>query len=714
MRSGLRMMNGKPRSTEAQLYEYEVELRRMAGELARLRAERQHVRSMPRSFAPHYAAIRNLLALMQDSKFWRLRNTWFALRHALRLHPTGPTPIHVLPEDPEDLFLRPTPYELWLQRNELRASDIARIREMVALMPRRPTFSILMPVYNTPELYLREAIESVIRQAYPYWQLCIADDASTAPYVRNVLDEYAVRDSRIDVSYRSQNGHMAKASNTALSLARGEFIGLLDHDDLLTPDALFENAVVINYHPTTDMIYSDEDKLDNLGRRYDPYFKPDWSPDTFLTRMYTCHFGVYRRSLVEEIGGFREGFEGSQDYDLVLRLTERTQHIRHIPRVLYHWRIHAGSVTSTSEQKPYAYVAALRALNEALERRGEAGRVEDIPGLLGFYVVRYDIVRPGRVSVIIPTRDHAEDLQRCLGSLFEKTQYPDYEVVVIDNGSTEFGALEVLRTFEQREASRLRVLRHDVPFNFSEINNFGVRNSTGSYLVFLNNDTEILEGDWLTAMMRQAQRPSVGAVGAKLLYADDTVQHAGVVIGIGGIAGHSHRQSKRDDLGYFNALATVQNYSAVTAACMMMRREVFDEVGGFDERLKVAYNDVDLCLRLREAGYLNVFLPYVVLHHFESKSRGYDVTPDKWARDETEREFMQARWNIGQFVDPFYNPNLTLDAENFAIAQEPRYFQTFEASQPNWNSGSAGSERLANARAALKDDGMRGVGSTLL
>jgi len=510
-------------------------------------------------------------------------------------------------------------------------------------------------------------LDSVIAQIYPHWQLCIADDASTKPHVRAVLNEYAARDDRITLTLRESNGHISAASNSAIAAATGEFIALLDHDDVLTPDALFHNALCINARPDVDMIYSDEDKIDDDGRLRDPFFKPDWSPDRFLCQMYTSHFGVYRTTLVREIGAFRLEFEGSQDYDLVLRLTEQTDRIEHIPRVLYHWRIHPASTTAGMDTKPYAEIAARRAIAEALERRGEPGEVESITDVPGSYAIRYELREPELVSIIIPTRDHGGDVDRCLRSIFERTEYPNLEVVLVDNGSRDFGSLQVFSTWERREPNRLRVLPHDAEFNYSEINNVAARSARGSYLLFLNNDTEIVSHDWLTRMMEQAQRRTIGAVGAKLLYADGRIQHGGVVLGIGGLAGHAHRFFPRHHFGYYNTLKMTVNQSAVTAACLLTRRQIFEEIGGFDEDLRVAYNDVDLCMRIVEKGYRIVFVADAVLYHYESQSRGYDLTPAQIKRDAVEKAYMERRWGFSSLRDPYYNPNLTLLREDFSL-----------------------------------------------
>lgn len=616
---------------------------------------------------PLLRTMRDRIGLIELSKFWKLRNGFFAFKKRVGVDAIGAMPGFDIPIDIAEYAATEDPYFLWVQENELRRSDIDRLRDAAVVLAYRPTISVIMPTFNPPELYLREAIESVIAQVYENWELCIADDASTAPHVRAVLEEYMKIDDRIRVEFRSTNGHIAHASNSALALATGEFIALFDHDDLLTPDALFENVRLLNGHRDADMIYSDEDKVDEDGRRSNPYFKPDWAPDTFLSRNYVSHLGVYRRSLVDAVGGFRAGFEGSQDYDLVLRIVERTQRIHHIPRVLYHWRIHALSVASGIGVKNYAYDSAMNAISEALHRRGEPGRVEMLKSDPGNYIVRYDLTRDWKVSIVIPTRDHADDLERCLGSIFAKSTYRNFEVILLDNGSIEHETSLCFAKWQALEPERVKVVPHDVPFNYSEINNYAVRQSTGDIVLLLNNDTEVIAPQWIEAMLEQAQRPTIGCVGAKLLYADDTIQHAGVVMRIGGVAGHSHRFYDRDAPGYYHILKTVNNYSAVTAACLMIRREVWDQVGGLDEELTVAFNDVDFCLRVRAAGYLNVYVPHAELYHYESKSRGFDDTPAKIARGIKEQQFMQKRWNVSKADDPFYSPHLSLTSEDYAI-----------------------------------------------
>ncbi len=531
-----------------------------------------------------------------------------------------------------------------------------------------PLISVVMPTHNTPIVFLKEAIESVRDQVYPNWELCIADDASTDPAVVAMLESYADRDDRIKVVFRKKNEHISAASNSALELATGEYVALLDHDDLLAGDALLHVAVAIRRQPDVDMIYTDEDKLSENNERYAPFFKPDWSPESFLSRMYTCHLGVYRTALMRRIGGFRKGFEGSQDYDLVLRLTEQTDKIVHIPRVLYHWRVHGQSTAQSSEAKPYAYVAAKKALSEALVRRKLPGRVLDVPGFMGHYRVRYDLKAKPKIGIVIPTRDFAHMLDRCLTSLFAKTAYENFEVVLVDNGSVRETTAKVLASWRKAEPTRFKVIREDSAFNFSRLCNLGAAQTDAPYLLFLNNDTEIIDADWLGGMLEYAQQPEIGAVGAKLLYGNHTIQHVGVVLGLGGAAGHPHQLWARHHGGYYGYAVCSNNVSAVTAACLLVERSKFDEVGGFDESFVVAFNDVDLCLKLLKAGFRNVMLPNIEVLHHESASRGNEFTPEKWSRLQRERSLLQERWAKQFWRDPYYNPNLTLTSADFLVA----------------------------------------------
>jgi GT2 family glycosyltransferase len=621
------------------------------------------------SAGPLVGRMAERIATMELSRFWKLRNAIFALRKRLGLSPVGAMPPFAIDATERSIIAAGGPYGQWLQQHGTRPSDVARMREIATVLPVRPTISIVMATSDPQPQHLRAALDSVLAQAYPQWELCVADDRSRDPEILAILSAYAARDRRIRVVARETSGHISRASNTALALATGDFAGFLDHDDLLAPDACFEVALCLNRHPDADMIYSDEDKIDDTGALRDPYFKPEWAPDSFLSRMYTGHFAVYRRALLMELGGLRAGFEGSQDYDLVLRLTERTGRIHHIPRVLYHWRAHEGSTAGEAGAKPYAFDAAVRALGEALERRGEPGEVRQVPGAPGVYIVRYRIADPARVSIVIPTRDHGDDLERCLKSLFALTTYPDFEVLLVDNGTTDPHSRAVLERWSAQEP-RIRLLRYDVPFNYAKINNWAVAQARGTYLALLNNDTEVLTPDWLEAMVEQAQRPAIGAVGALLLYDDDTIQHAGVIVGINGVAGHSHKHFPRDAPGYFNMLKAVNNYSAVTSAAMMTRKAVYEQVGGMEEELAIAFNDIDYSLRARAAGYRNVWLPHVVLRHAESKSRGRDTTFARRQILYREEAFMKRRWSTDSEPDPYYSPHLTRRTEDYAIRLE--------------------------------------------
>lgn len=562
-------------------------------------------------------------------------------------------------------------YEIWQRRHRLTGRERKRIKEEIKKLPSRPLISILLPVYNTDEIWLRKCLNSVLGQLYPHWELCIADDASTAKHIRRILKKHAARDRRIRVVFREGNGHISAASNSALALATGEYIALLDHDDELTPDALYEIASLVNRQPDVDMIYSDEDKIDTQGKRHSPFFKPDWSPDTFLSLMYTCHLGVYRTALVRRIGGFREGFEGSQDYDLVLRLTEHTERIRHVPKVLYHWRSIPASSAANFQTKGYAQDAGLRAIREALQRRGEEASVEPVEGVSGRYRVKYRFQGRPRVSIVIPTRDLSAFLETCLRSIFEKTAYEHFEVIVVDNDSREPETLDLFRRWKEKEPSRFRVAPLPIAFNFPALINEGVRNAEGDLVLLLNNDIEVVSENWLSEMTAQALRPRIGAVGVKLLYPDDTVQHAGVVLGIGGVAGHSHKYSANNRPGYFDRLRITANCAAVTAACLMVKRSRFLEVGGFDEALSVSFNDVDFCIKLLNAGYYNLCLSHLTLYHHESQTRGPEDTVEKQIRFKGEIDLMKERWGSLLKNDPFYSPHLTRDIEDFSICVDP-------------------------------------------
>ncbi|EGO5140024.1 glycosyltransferase family 2 protein [Enterococcus faecalis] len=557
-------------------------------------------------------------------------------------------------------------YPNWLARNEVL--DIEAMTQEIATFHYQPKISIAMPVYNVEEKWLRLCIDSILNQVYTNWELCMADDASTDPNVKKILTEYQQLDERIRVVFREQNGHISEATNSALAIATGEFVALLDNDDELAINAFYEVVKVLNENPELDLIYSDEDKIDMDGNCSDPAFKPDWSPDLLLGTNYISHLGVYRRSILEEIGGFRKGYEGSQDYDLVLRFTEKTtkERIKHIPKVLYYWRMLPTSTAVDQGSKGYAFEAGLRAVQDALVRREINGHATH-GAANGLYDVYYDIESEKLVSIIIPTKNGYKDVQRCVSSIIEKTTYQNYEIIMADNGSTDPKMHELYAEFEKQLPGRFFVESIDIPFNFSTINNRAAKKAHGEYLLFLNNDTEVITENWLTLMVSFAQQERIGCVGAKLLYPNNTVQHAGVILGLGGVAGHGHYGYPHGDLGYFGRLAINVNYSAVTAACLLMKKADFDAVGGFEEAFTVAFNDVDLCLKVQALGRDNVWLHEAELYHFESQTRGYDDKGKKKKRFEQEKVMMEEKWGPLIENDPFYNPNLTRDIPNFSL-----------------------------------------------
>jgi GT2 family glycosyltransferase len=489
-----------------------------------------------------------------------------------------------------------------------------------------------------------------------------------------VLEEYAARDKRIKLAFRSDNGHISKASNTAAELAAGEFLALLDHDDELTEHALYMIVSELNDSPNLDLVYSDEDKITGYGMRFNPYFKPDWNPDLLCSQNYVCHLTVVRTALFRRLGGFREGFEGAQDWDLFLRVGDATapERISHIPHVLYHWRVIEGSTAQSTAAKPYVMAAQKRAVEEHLRRKGESAATVEILESISQLRVHRPVPRPEPlVSVIIPTRDQVQLLSQCVGGVLEETDYKNIELIIVDNGSVEEETIAYLN--ELKREPRVTVLTDTRPFNYSRLNNDAAKIAKGSILAFLNNDLEVTDSRWLGEMVSHVVRPEVGGVGARLFFPNGLLQHGGVITGIGGVAGHNHKGRLRHDPGYFNRAILCQNLSAVTAACMLVRKEVFSEVGGFEEEaLSVAFNDVDLCLKIRSKGYLIVYTPYAELVHHESASRGYETTPEKFARFESEVETMKKRWGTALLNDPYYNPNLTLLTEDFAFAFPPR------------------------------------------
>lgn len=640
----LKMTQSLLSQKQAESDNLKIDLENHRAELTKIRNSRAWRLIMVYGRIKGFLILNPVKAVMHGWKIWRALGTKIFIERLIRKLKKNP--------------VTSSAYQRFIDENIVTPAKIKQMKKQTGEFEYRPVISIVMPVYNIEEKWLVKAIESVKSQVYDRWELCIADDASTAAHIRPLLDKYSRQDKRIKVMYRRQNGGIVKASNDALALAQGAYVGLMDNDDELAPEALFEVVKTLQ-EKRYDLVYSDEDKMELNGARCEAFFKPDWSPDLLLSCNYVSHFGVYRRKILLEIGGFRDGFDGSQDYDLVLRFTEKSQEVRHIPKILYHWRKIAGSTAASTEAKPYAYVSAKKALSEALKRRGVDAEVSD-GSWKGSYRVTRKIATQPLISIIIPFKDKKDILQACVESILNKTTYPNYELILVDNASAMFETKEYLRQLEENE--KIKILSYDKPFNYSSINNFAVKHAKGEVLVLLNNDTEVITHNWLEAMLEHAQRPEVGAVGAKLLYPDNTIQHAGVLIGLGGLAGHAFSRQSTLDPGYFGLVEVVRNYSAVTAACIMVRKSVYEEVGGLDEKnLAVAFNDVDFCLKMRAKGYLILYTPYACLYHYESLSRGFEVNLK-------EVQFMQQKYaTLLKAGDPYYNPNLTRERPDFSL-----------------------------------------------
>lgn len=563
-------------------------------------------------------------------------------------------------------------YAAWIRQYDTLDDEGRRnIREQIAGWTDPPLISVIMPVFDPPLDLLREAIDSVSTQLYPHWQLCIADDASRNPAVREFLKAVELEHDRIKVVFRAENGHISAASNSALDIAEGRYIALMDNDDVLPEHALYWAARTIIEHPDAGVIYSDEDKIDRQGRRTAHYFKSDWNQFLFRSQNMVSHLGIYQRELVDRVGRFRVGFEGAQDYDLALRCIEKLtpSQIIHIPHVLYHWRVHAGSTAMATDEKPYAVQSGVKALDDHLRRTGRKGWTELLP--IGMYRVHYQLPsEPPLVSLIIPTRNAHELVRQCIESIRRLTTYPAYEIILVDNGSDEAEALAYFEHLSRQPD--ITVLRDDGPFNYSALNNRAVRQARGQVVGLINNDIEVISPDWLEEMVALALQPSVGAVGARLWFPDDRLQHGGVILGIGGIANHAHKFLSKGEHGYFGRAVLIQEFSAVTAACLVIRKSIFEQVGGLDEvNLKIAFNDVDFCLRVREAGHVNVWTPYAELYHHESATRGMEDSPEKQQRFGSEVAYMLERWP-GIEKDYAYNPNLSLAHMDFSLAWPPR------------------------------------------
>ena len=553
-------------------------------------------------------------------------------------------------------------YEEWYKNHKPTMEELQRQRE--AKFDYEPMISILVPVYNTPEEFLKQMIQSVRKQTYDNWELCIANANPANETVAEILRISSTKDERIKVKDVPENEGIAQNTNAVLAIATGDYIGLLDHDDLLTPNALYEVVKMINENDRPQVLYSDEDKITmDLSEHFQPHMKPDYNKDLLRSNNYITHFFVAERMLVEEVGGEDGEYNGAQDYDLILKCTERAKGIAHIPRILYHWRVHKASTADNPASKMYAFDAGKRAIEDHLKRCGEIGKVSHEKDL-GFYRVKYQVQGSPLISIIIPNKDQVESLDKCLRSI-EKSSYKNYEIIIVENNSTED---ETFAYYKKIESDKIRIVYWSDEFNYSAINNFGVKHARGDYLLLLNNDVEVIATDWLEELTANCQRKDVGIVGARLYYPDDTIQHAGIVIGIGGVAGALFVGMPRMFTGYLHKAAIQQDLSAVTAACMMVKRSVYEELGGLEEELKVAFNDVDFCLRAREKGYLVVYDPNVELYHFESKSRGTEDSKEKIRRFQNEIEYMRSHWlELLKKGDPMYNPNLTLTKWDYSL-----------------------------------------------
>lgn len=572
------------------------------------------------------------------------------------------------------------PKEFWVrltERMEEQTVDYAKWREGDFLTDKerqdqkkrkwkQPVkISVLVPAYRTPESYLRQMIESVQAQTYENWELCIADGSGKEESLEKIVSQYAAKDSRIRYQLLDKNEGISGNTNAAIRMASGEYLAFFDHDDLLAEDALYEAARAIE-EQKAELIYTDEDKVRaDLSEYFQPHFKPDYNPDLLCANNYICHLVVVKKELADRVGGLRKEFDGAQDHDFLLRITERTDRIVHIPKVLYHWRIHKASTADNPASKLYAYQAGQKAISEHLKRLGLEAEVSQTKDF-GFYRVSYPVQDTPLVSIVIPNKDEKDTLKACLESIKEKTTYPSYEIVIVENNSQTSEIFEYYKEIDGKDG--IRVVTWKEPFNYSKINNFGFQYAKGDYVICLNNDITVITPSWIEEMLGYCQRPGTGIVGVRLYFPDDTIQHAGIIVGMGGCAGSLFVGMNRKRTGYMHKAALVQDLSAVTAACMMVKREAFEAAGGFEESLAVAFNDVDFCLKVRRAGYLVVYNPYAELYHYESKTRGLEDSPEKQRRFQSEIEYMRCHWlDILKRGDPYYNRNFSLKDCNYSI-----------------------------------------------
>lgn len=548
-------------------------------------------------------------------------------------------------------------------REKRIASQTVLAKQRKTKFAYKPKISIVVPTYNTPLNFLIEMIESVINQSYPNWELCIADGNSNNKETINALKEYSNKYPNIIVAFLEANKMISRNTNEGLKLVSGDYIGLLDHDDILEPDALFEMVSLLN-KKQYDMVYSDEDKTNiDCSLFFAPHFKPDFSQYTLRSYNYITHFTIIKKEIMDKVGEFDHHCDGAQDFDMFLRVSDETKKIGHISKVLYHWRVHENSTAASADAKDYVTNAGILALTKHLKRCNIRGEVAN--GLFATsYKIDYAIEGNPLVSIIIPSKDHIDDLKKCLKSIRDKTKNTNYEIIIVENNSEEEKTFSYYDKINNKD--NIKVVKWEKEFNFSAINNFGVKYAKGEFILLLNNDVEIINKDWLNEMLMLATQQDVGAVGAKLYFDDDTIQHAGVIMGIGGVAGHSHKYFKRDSFGYFGRLKVVQNLSAVTAACLIIKKSIYEEVDGLDETFKVAFNDVDFCMKVLAKGYHNIFTPYAQLYHYESKSRGLEDTEEKIKRFNSEIMRFKDKWGLWM-EDPYYNVNLSNTVEDFSL-----------------------------------------------
>lgn len=678
--------------TQVELAQTKFELENTSAKLKEKLSELESLQEINNGNVSKIQSLETTLGLMQNSRSWRWTRAIRGLGHIARkvrqltrqqggikqalaksvkvLFQSGPQGLASAVQRASDQSFT---YADWIAQNEPAHASYAGLKASALTWPSQPLVSIVMPTYNSPLNFLEQAIESVKAQVYPHWQLCIADDASSDKRVQAFLEDAAAKDSRISVVLRAQNGHISESSNSALAIAKGEWVALLDHDDLLHPLALYELVKCLQQQPEANIVFSDEDKVDEQGARFGPYFKTDYNPELMWAQNMISHLGCYRKSVLDDVGGFRKGFEGSQDYDLALRVIQRSSasQIVHIPKVLYHWRAISGSTALAPSEKPYAEIASRKALQEHLAALGVPAWVGASPEVASMNRVKPQLVEPAPlVSILIPTKDRIDLLRQCIESIQTKSSYQHFEILVINNNSEQAESFDY---FAQLKTLGVKVLDYPKPFNFSAINNFAAQHAAGEYLCLMNNDIEIQTPDWMEELLSFAQLEKTGAVGARLWYpGSGGLQHGGVIVGMGGVAGHAYVGLAKSEKGYFGRPVLHHRCSAVTAACLMIKKSTYFAVNGMDEGLAVAFNDVDFCLRLGQAGFHCVYTPHAEMTHHESASRGDDLSDANRERFMGEEAFMKSRWGQQLLSDPCYSPNLSLDHSDFRMATRSR------------------------------------------